>query len=58
MGVFRRTQVARQFQTPIRFRAVKRDKIMKEAAEKKNTYSNEIDVRKPLVVSILQISEN
>ncbi len=45
-----------QFQTQIRFPAVKQGLILEEEA-KKSTYLNELDVRKPLVVSIAQGKE-
>ncbi len=48
--------VAWQFQTPIRFPALKKRLILEWEAEKM-TNLNELDVRKPLVVSISQRSE-
>ncbi len=53
MVVFRCPRDAWQFQTPICFPAVKQGLILEQEAEK-STYLNELDVRKPLVVSISQ----
>jgi hypothetical protein len=48
----------RDIQPQIRFPVVKQGLILKYEAEKKNpTYLNELDARKPLVVSILQSCE-
>jgi hypothetical protein len=56
MVVFWCPQVVWQFQTPICFPAVKQWLIPEEEAEK-STHLIELDVRKPLVVSILQRKE-
>jgi hypothetical protein len=56
MDVFQCPRVARQLLTPISLPAVKQGLILEYEAGKR-TYLNELDVRKPLVVSISQRSE-
>ncbi len=56
MVAFGSPQVAQQFQTPICSPAVKQGLILEWEAEK-STYLNELDVRKPSLVSISKRSE-
>ncbi len=57
MVVFWCTGVARQFQTRNCFPAAMKQGFILDYETEKSTYLNELDVRKPLVVSISQGSE-
>ncbi len=56
MVVFSCPQVGLHFQTPIRFQAVKQVLILEYVAGR-STFLIELDVRKPLVVSLSRRSE-
>jgi hypothetical protein len=55
-GFFGRPRVKLQFQTPIRFAGVKQGLILVKEARNR-TYLIQLNVRKPLMISISQKSE-